>query len=58
MVDAAQFPGPALWQGLMLLLLPVALVLATCWKDGDRLPWVFGGYIAVGFALFLGIVLA
>lgn len=55
MVNAAQFPGPALWQGLMLLALPLWL-FAAFYKDGKYMNWASIGYGAFGVALMTGII--
>lgn len=56
MIDAHAFPGPALWQGIMLCLLPLALYLGVIRKDGEDVVPVFLIYAAIGVALMTAIL--
>lgn len=57
MVNAANFPGPALWQGLMFLLLPVWFFFLY-WRGGKYLWRCTLAYALIGVALFFIIVRA
>lgn len=56
LVNAHQFPGPALWQGIMLCLIPL-LVFGLCYKDGKYFNLMLGIYAAIGICLLLAILL-
>jgi len=51
LVNAINFPGPALWQGLMMCAIPFFLWLALH-KDGKHIKLASIGYCALGFVLF------
>jgi hypothetical protein len=55
LVNAADFPGPALWQGLMLLALPLA-AWGMVFRGGEYLRWAIGGYVALGVILLVAIL--
>lgn len=57
LVNASHHPGPALWQGLMLLLLPVVL-FGLVWRDGRYLPYFMAAYLGVGVVMFAAIIWA
>lgn len=54
-VDAHHFPGPALWQGLMLILLPVWF-FGLYWRRGKYLLHFSLGYAIAGVLFFIIIV--
>lgn len=54
MINAAQHPGPALWQGLMMLSLPLPIG-AMFWKDGKYMKYGLIAYFVEGVLLFLSI---
>lgn len=56
MINAAEFPGPALWQGLMLLLILPTIPAMIKWPD--RMGWIIGSYSAVGVVLMIAILSA
>ena len=55
MVNAAQFPGPAMWQGVMLLLLPM-IIFGSQWKEGKYFIPILWAYAAIGVLLIPAIV--
>ena len=57
LVNAATFPGPALWQGLMLCAMPLAL-WGMFHNDGKYMEWAIGGYGAFGVLLMAAILVA
>ncbi|PMS38448.1 hypothetical protein [Trinickia symbiotica] len=52
LVNAQQFPGPALWQGIMLMLLPL-WVFAMYYKDGRYFKLAMYGYGVIGLVSML-----
>lgn len=56
LVDASRFPGPAIWQALMLLIgLPLGY-WGVWWREGKYFRWFCLGYALIGLALFALIV--
>lgn len=55
LVNAASFPGPALWQGIMLCLLPL-LAFGAMYRDGKYMNAAFISYIIFGVVLLIIIV--
>jgi hypothetical protein len=55
MINAHQFPGPALWQGIMLCLLPL-LITGMFYKNGRLFRYFCIGYACVGALLMCVIV--
>jgi hypothetical protein len=50
LIDAARFAGPAMWQAIMVLLLPVAAW--GMWRNGGEHLWHWmAGYVAAGVVL-------
>jgi hypothetical protein len=54
-LDAAKFPGPVLWQGIMMLAMPLVL-WGMFYKDGKYLKWALGAYVAFGVALLAAVI--
>ena len=52
LVNASAFPIIALWQGVMMCVIPVLLV-GMFHKDGKYIWQSVGGYVFFGFVLFL-----
>jgi hypothetical protein len=50
LVNAAQFPGPALWQGIMFLVMPIALILMFI-REGRYAKYAIGGYVVFGVVI-------
>lgn len=57
LVNAASFPGPALWQGLMLCAIPLWSWFALR-KDGKHIAIATGLYVGFGIALAVAIIAA
>ncbi len=57
LVNAASFPGPALWQGVMLCAIPLWLWFAFR-KDGKHLAVATGAYVVFGVVLAAAIIVA
>lgn len=55
LVNAASFPGPALWQGVMLCAIPIWGWLAFR-KDGKYLSVATGAYVVFGVVLAAAII--
>lgn len=50
LVNAAVHPGPALWQGLMMLAMPLFL-WGALYKDGKYIRQATIGYVGLGVLL-------
>jgi multisubunit Na+/H+ antiporter MnhB subunit len=59
LVNASQHPGPALWQGIMLIVVAIWCVYLFTGDEEKKKPGLSLAIVgAIGMALFIGIAIA